>query len=110
MHETRVRRRGIVPVAVLCAAFALGSTNSSACPASYIPLNNEDVCKGAAGVASRPYGDSGAYSYYPAGCYWHRVDDKIYFNSATGAANYYAQMLCAGAARSPAHCSARGMR
>ena len=98
--RTGAARSGSNEAVVLCAAFALGNASSSTCPTSYVPLTNEDACASAAAIANRMYGvDSGANSYYPAGCYWHRVTDKVYYNSdATGAANYYAQPLCAGAA------------
>jgi hypothetical protein len=40
-----------------------------------------------------------AYSYYPNGCYWHTVTGSVYYNTnAAGAANFYAQPLCAGTA------------
>ncbi len=101
--RTKAARSGPNKAVVLCAAFVLGNASSSTCPASYVPLTNEDACASAAAIANRMYDlDSGANSYYPAGCYWHRVTDKVYYNSeATGAANYYAQPLCAGAARCP---------
>ena len=83
-----------------CAAFALGATSSgNACPAKYARLDSMDGCKSAADVASRTYGGSVAYSYYPNGCYWHTIAGSVYYNSnASGAANIYAQPLCAGAA------------
>ena len=100
--RTGTARFGPNEAVMLCAAFALGNASSSTCPTSYVPLTNEDACASAAAIAGKASGDSGPYSYYPAGCYWHRVTDKVYYNSdATGAANYYAQPLCAGAAPMP---------
>ncbi len=67
-------------------------------------LATADACTSAAAVAGTAYSEAGAYSYYPAGCFWHTITDSVYFNThPTGAGNYYAQPLCAGAPRSPAH-------
>jgi hypothetical protein len=94
-----------------CAAFVLTGTydpltllTTDACPASYsLLLKTADACKGAAGAASREYGGSGTYAYYPYGCFWHSVTGSVYYNkNATGAANFYAQPLCAGAAHAGA--------
>ena len=83
-----------------CAAFALGSSSSTACPASYARLDTADACKSAADAASRTYGGSVANTYYPTGCYWHTVAGSAYYNTnAAGAGNVFAQPLCAGAAR-----------
>jgi hypothetical protein len=87
-------------VLVVSAAFALGNASSNRCPTSYLWLDIEDACKRAADpdIANSTYGGSGAYSYYPAGCYWHTVTGGFYYNThATGGSNYYAQPLCAGA-------------
>ena len=82
-----------------CAAFALGTNGGTACPASYARLGTADACKSAADAASKTYGGNVAYSFYPYGCYWHTVSGSVYYNSnASGAANFYAQPLCAGAA------------
>ena len=82
-----------------CAAFALGGAKSNFCPSSYLRLDRGDACASAATFANRTYGGSSAYSYYPAGCYWHTITGGIYYNThATGAANYFAEPLCAGAA------------
>jgi hypothetical protein len=55
------------------------------------------ACKSAADAASKAFGGSVAYSYYPYGCYWHTVTGSVYYNTnASGAANFYAQPLCAG--------------
>jgi hypothetical protein len=79
-----------------CAAFALGSTSGTACPASYIPPDTAGACKSAADAASRAY-NIVAYSHYPHGCYWHTITGGVYYNSnAFGAANGFAQPLCAG--------------
>jgi hypothetical protein len=84
------------------AAFALGGTSRSACPTSYVRLATADACTSAAAVAGTAYGGSGVYSCYPAGCFWHTITDSVYYNAhPTGAANYYAQPLCAGAAPIP---------
>jgi hypothetical protein len=86
-----------------CAAFALGTTSGTACPATYGQLDNAVACKSAADAASKTYGRTVAYSYYPYGCYWHTITGSVYYNAnAAGAANFYAQPLCAGAA-SKAH-------
>jgi hypothetical protein len=86
----------------------MGGASSTACPAGHFPVNTAGACASAAEVANRMYGGRVEYSYYPAGCFWHTVTGTIYLNTypfkdATGAANYYAQPVCAGAAR-PAHC------
>jgi hypothetical protein len=40
-----------------------------------------------------------AYSFYPYGCYWHTITGSVYYNSdPAGAGNFYAPLLCAGAA------------
>ena len=58
------------------------------------------ACKSAAAVANKTYGGSGAYSYYPCGCYLHVATGDVYYNTyTTGAANVFAQRLCAGAAQ-----------
>ena len=88
----------------LCAAFALGGTSRSVCPTGYVRLATADACTSAAAVAGTAYSEAAAYSYYPAGCFWHTITDSVYFNThPTGAANYYAQPLCAGAARAYTH-------
>ncbi len=84
-----------------CAAFALGSPSSTTCPASYARLDIEDACKSAADAASKAFGGSVAHSYHPYGCYWHTVTGSVYYNTnAAGAADAFAQPLCAGAAPS----------
>ncbi len=81
-----------------CAAFALGTTSGTTCPASYALLDTADACKSAAAAASKAFSDV-AYSYYPYGCYWHTITGSVYYNSdPAGAANRFAQPLCAGAA------------
>jgi hypothetical protein len=92
---------------VLCAAFALGNASSNICPASNYRLDTAVLCKSAAGIGGMMYGETGAYSYYPAGCFWHTITGSVYFNTnADGAANYYAKPLCAGVlcGRMPARC------
>ena len=90
------------------AAFALGGASSTACPASYGRLHTGDACASAAGKA---FGGSGAYSYYPAGCFWHSGTGSVYYNThVAGAANYYAQPLCAGAAQTCPHEHVLAMR
>jgi hypothetical protein len=82
------------------AAFALGSTSGSNCPASatsYSLLDTTAACESAATIANRTYGGTGTYSSYPTGCYWHTVTGSFYFNTDEGIANYFAQPLCAGA-------------
>jgi len=98
-----------------CAAFALGSTSSTACPASYGKLVMAGACETAAGAVGLKYGGSGAYSSYPYGCYWHTITGSVYYNSnAAGAANVFAQALCSGAAPTStpalAACAADGRR
>jgi hypothetical protein len=81
-----------------CAAFALGSTRSTACPASYGQLFMAGACEAAAGAVGIKYGGSVAYSSYPYGCYWHTITGSVYYNSnGAGAANAFAQPLCSGA-------------
>jgi hypothetical protein len=72
------------------------------CPPSFFRLDTADACKSTAAVAGTAFGDTGAYSHFPAGCFWHTITGSIYFNTnGEGAANYFTQPLCAGAARSP---------
>jgi hypothetical protein len=88
---------------VLCTAFTLGGGSRNFCSAGFFRLGTADACQSAAAVAGIGFGGSGAYAYYPAGCYWHTITDLVYFNAhATGAASYFSQPLCAGAARKPA--------
>jgi hypothetical protein len=92
------------------AAFALGATSSKTCPASYALLDTADACKSAASASSKAFGGDVAYSYYPYGCYWHTITGSVYFNSnLVGAANRFAQPLCAGAAL-PARTPRRTLR
>ena len=98
-----------------CAAFALGSTSSTACPASYGKLVMAGACEAAARAVGLKYGGSGAYSSYPYGCYWHTITGSVYYNSnSSGAANVFAQALCSGAAPTStpalAACAADGRR
>jgi hypothetical protein len=82
-----------------CAAFALGTNGGKRCPATYGLLITADACKSAADAASKTYAGTVAYSFYPSGCYWHTINGSVYYNSnVAGAANFYAQPLCAGAA------------
>jgi hypothetical protein len=82
----------------LCAAFEVGSTNSNGCPATYSGLATEAACKSLAAIASATYETRGNYTYYPAGCFWHTVSRKFYWNThGSGASNSFAQPLCAGA-------------
>jgi hypothetical protein len=82
---------------VTCAAFALGTSNG--CLASYLRLDNPDVCGVVADIANMTYGGTVTLPGLPAGCYWVTLGKTFYYNTrATGAANVYAQPLCAGAA------------
>jgi hypothetical protein len=67
----------------------------------------------AAAIAGKAFGGAVLYTYYPAGCFWHSAAGSVYYNAhPTGAANYYAQPVCAGAAPirhwGPALARARG--
>jgi hypothetical protein len=96
-------------VRACCAAFALGSASGTACPASYARLDTAVACKSAADAARKAYTDV-AYSIYPYGCYWHTITGSVYYNyNAAGAANRFAQPLCAGAALH-AHAPRRTLR
>ena len=93
-----------------CAAFELGSTGSTACPASYGKLVTAAACEAAAGAVGTKYGGSGAYSSYPYGCYWHAITGRVYYNSnAAGVGNAFAQALCSGAARTSAPAFAQSL-
>jgi hypothetical protein len=92
-EPSAVRKRTLVA----CAAFALGNASTNTCPAIYFRLDTEASCEGAAANANKTYGGSGTNFYYPVGCYWHTVADSVFFNTDKGAANFYAQPLCAGA-------------
>ncbi len=99
-HSPPLRANAVGPpcCAALLQPFALGTTSSTTCPASYLRLSFGDACMSAAGAANRTYGGSGMYSHYPPGCYWHIITGSVYYNSfAYGAANLYAKPLCAGA-------------
>ncbi len=96
-------------VRACCAAFALGTTSGTACPETYVPPNTAEACKSAANAARKEY-TVAAYSYYPYGCYWHSITGSVYYNSnPAGAANRFAQPLCAGAALRP-HAPRRTLR
>ena len=98
-HCARALFRPSVRSSRCCAAFALGGASSNVCPAGLLRLDTADACASAAAIANKTNGGSGAYSYYPAGCFWHTVTGSAFYNThATGAANYYAQPVCAGAA------------
>jgi hypothetical protein len=98
-HSTRSEPESAV---VRCAAFDLGDAGSTGCPASYRRLDTETACASAAGVGGKLFGDTGEYSYYPAGCFWHSVTGSVYYNTdPTNTANHYAQPLCASATRFP---------
>ena len=85
---------------LVCTAFALGGTSSNGCPASYLRLDNPDVCGIVADIANRTYGGIVTSAGLPAGCYWVTLGSTFYYHDhAAGAANVYAQPLCAGAAR-----------
>jgi hypothetical protein len=84
---------------VRCAAFALGNASSTRCPTSHSRLDTETACESAASVGGKEYGGTGEYAYYPAGCFWLTITGRAYLNTdTTGAANFYAKPLCAGAA------------
>ena len=84
------------------AAFAIGGTNSNNCPQSYSRLETEAACKSLAAIAGAKYENRGDYKYYPAGCFWHTVSRKFYWNThGSGANNSFGQPLCAGAPHAP---------
>jgi hypothetical protein len=92
------------------AAFEIGGPITNSCPANYSRLETEAACKSLAAIAgSSMYGGSDKYSYYPAGCFWHTVSRKLYWNThGSGASSSFAQPLCAGAPATPG--TAAGMR
>jgi hypothetical protein len=94
----------------LYAAFEIGSTNTNSCPQNYSPLKTKEACKSLAAIAGVTMdANSQEYSYYPAGCFWHTVSRKFYWNThGSGASNSFAQPLCAGAPAPPR--IAAGMR
>ena len=102
------RTRACTACAALCprallgpAAFKLVNSNGT-CPSPLSPLDLESVCKTIAGVANKTYGGSVKDSIYPVSCYWNAVTGSIYFNTpAVGADNYFARLICVGAARCP---------
>jgi hypothetical protein len=83
------------------AAFEIGDTNSNGCPTNYYGLQTEEACKSLAAIAGASMdANSDAYTYYPAGCFWHTVSRNFYWNThGSGASNSFAQPLCAGARR-----------
>jgi hypothetical protein len=84
------------------AAFEIGGASSNGCPQNYSRLEIEAACKSLAAIAGGTYDRSDNYSYYPAGCFWHTVSRKLYWNThASGASNSFAQPLCAGAPATP---------
>ncbi len=103
------------------AAFALGP-NSNGCPPAFLRLDYDKACERAAVIANQIYGGSlspeqkGLMAAYPAGCYWHTVDGRIYFNAkvSSGTVNSFALQMCAGALipalRYPTHATKRGVR
>jgi hypothetical protein len=80
------------------AAFEIGGPSSNGCPQNYSRLETEAACKSLAAIAGGKYDRGDNYSYYPAGCFWHTVSRKFYWNThGSGASNSFAQPLCAGA-------------
>ncbi len=101
MCTWRMRTRSKAAALFIFAAFASSSASRNVCPAGFLRLGTADACASAAAVAGEAYYEaySGTYSYYPAGCFWHTASGGFYYNThPTGAANFYAQPLCAGAA------------
>jgi hypothetical protein len=100
--------RALWPKAALsrCAALALGISGSYACPAGFLPVNTAEACKSAAAIANRTYKWQASQAS-PLGCTWNSNTGLVYYTTdttmLTGEANYFAFLLCAGAARS-AHC------
>jgi hypothetical protein len=93
---------------VFCAAFTLGGTSRSVCPTNFVRPVAEDACTSAAVIAGKGYGGTGVYPYFPVGCFWHTITGSVYFNThKSGGSNYYAQPLCAGAARPIQHACPR---
>jgi hypothetical protein len=86
------------------AAFKDSRTSSNDCPKSYSRLETEEACISLAAIAgANMYGGTEEYEYYPAGCFWHTVSRKFYWNThRSGASNSFAQPLCAGAPARPA--------
>ena len=94
-----------------CAAFALGGASANVCPASFFRLDTEAACASAAAIAGKAFGGSVTLSGLPGGCYWVTLGSTVYYNThATGAANVYAQLLCAGAAETYARQHVHAMR
>ncbi len=85
----------------------MDNASSNACPTSYVRLETEASCKGAASIADRMYGGNVADPTSPAGCYWHTVNDRVFFNTDKGAANSQAQPVCAGDAHARTHTHTR---
>ncbi len=83
----------------LCAAFAIGGTNSDNCAQNYSRLKTEEACASLGAIAGvSTYAGSDEYSYYPVGCFRHTISGKFYWNTHDrGANNSFAQPLCAGA-------------
>jgi hypothetical protein len=85
---------------VVCAAFALGGAGSSVCPPNFFRLDTVDACNNAAVVAGTTFGGIVTLPGLLANCIWVTLGSTFYFNAhPTGAANVFAQSLCAGAAR-----------
>ncbi len=87
------------------------------CAESYFRIAG--ACIDVAAIMKRTYSPVD-YPHYPLGCYWHRITGGVYLNGdrrtvtiitngssltytteGTGAANPFAQPLCAGAAQPP---------
>jgi hypothetical protein len=99
-------------VLLFFAVFASNRASTNLCPVGFLRLGTAYACESAAAVAGQEYRGIGAYSYYPTGCFWHIASGGFYYNTnTTGAANYYAHPMCAGAACPCARtkCRARSM-
>jgi hypothetical protein len=100
LRQNRARRQD----PVVCAAFALGVAGTSVCPPNFFRLDTAEACNNAAAVSGTTYGGTVMLPGLPAGCHWVTLGTStVYFNAlTTGAANVFAQPLCAGTAQSRA--------
>jgi hypothetical protein len=95
------------PAAAICAAcagaYALGASNTNACPSGASKIGAAAACESAAAAAGVLYGGSHSTLNSPSGCFMNitaHPNNIVIFNTAVpGAADAYAQPLCAGARR-----------
>jgi hypothetical protein len=93
--------------AACAAAYVLGAVNTNICPSGSSKIGTAAACESAAVTVGVAHGGSDSNLNSPSGCFMNIAAQpyRVNFNTAvSGAADAYAQPLCAGARRpDPAH-------